>query len=73
MAKAIKNNLEEDPILTVSDVQKHMHIGNNKAYDLFKNDKSFPSFKIGGRYYVLQSQYLEWIQKMGNKNKYLLR
>ena len=36
------------------------HIGLKAVYDLIKR-RSFPSVKIGGRYYVIESKVEEWL------------
>ncbi len=64
----------EQYVLTVSDVQKILHIGKDKAYRLFKQ-KSFPSFQFDGRYLVRAKDFDAWlgkIQKMPDKN-YVLK
>ena len=56
--------------LTVADVKKHLHIGNDKAYALFKQ-KSFPSFQFDGKYLVKRDDFEKWlsnIQKLPDKN-----
>jgi len=59
-----------EEILTVKDVQEHLHIGKNKAYSLFKDDMTFPSFRIGRDHLILESKYVEWLNKQSNKSKY---
>lgn len=51
-------------LMTVKELQNYLHIGKDKAYELVK-DKSFPSLRIGGRYYVLKSEFAEWLHKQG--------
>ena len=58
-------------ILTPNDVKNHLRIGKNTVYDLFVNDDSFPSFKIGRKHFILEGQYYEWLSKKGNKHKYV--
>ena len=56
--------------LTVADVKQHLHIGNKKAYALFKQ-KSFPSFKLDGRHLVRRDEFEKWlnnIQKLPDRN-----
>jgi len=56
--------------LTVADVKKLLHIGNDKAYALFKQ-KSFPSFQFDGKYLVLKTDFEKWlenIKKLPDKN-----
>lgn len=61
-----------EKVWTVDDVREHLHIGKNTAYALFK-DKTFPSFKIGRKYLVLESHYIAWLNKKGNRAKYAMR
>ena len=63
----------DEKVLTVDDVREHLHIGRNTAYNLFNKDKTFPSFKIGRKYLVLESQYIQWLNKKGNRAKYAMR
>ena len=47
-------------IMTVADVNKILHIGNDKAYALFKQ-KSFPSVRIDGKFLVKQDLFEKWL------------
>jgi hypothetical protein len=38
-------------MLTVKDIQEHLHIGHNKVYALIRL-KGFPKIKIGGTYFI---------------------
>lgn len=49
-------------LLTVKELQKLLNIGRDKAYCLMRA-KSFPSIKIGGRYYVQEMALEEWLLK----------
>ena len=56
--------------LTVEDVKRHLHIGNDKVYTLFRQ-KSFPSFKVDGKYLVRRDEFEKWldnIQKLPDRN-----
>ena len=53
---------ELDAMLTVEDIQNHLHIGKNSAYALVKLS-SFPSIKIGRTYLVPLSEYKKWLTK----------
>lgn len=48
-------------ILKVSDIQNHLGISKNRAYELIKT-KGFPKIQIGHRYYIPQDAYEEWIE-----------
>lgn len=62
-----------EKVLTVKDVMNHLHIGKNKAYTLFRDDNTFPSFKLGRDHLILESKYIEWLNKKSNKSKYAIR
>ena len=49
-------------LLTVKELQQLLKIGRDKAYCLM-HAKSFPSVKIGGRYYVQEQALQEWLVK----------
>ena len=49
-------------ILKVSDIQNHLGISKNRAYELIKM-KTFPKIQIGHRYYIPENEYNEWIKK----------
>ena len=51
-----------DKILKVKDIQNHLGISKTRAYEIIK---------IGHRYYVLESEYEEWL-KNNLKNHILL-
>lgn len=62
--------MPETMTMTVSDVQKALHIGKDKAYRLFKMP-SFPSFQFDGRYLIRTKDFDAWmarIQKLPGKN-----
>ena len=65
-----ENCMDNTLTLTVADVKMHLHIGNDKAYALFKQ-KSFPSFKFDGKYLVRRDEFEKWlnnIQKLPDRN-----
>lgn len=47
-------------LMSVKELQNYLGIGKDKAYELVKS-KSFPSLKIGGRYYIAKPDFVEWI------------
>ncbi len=56
-------------MLKAKEVGEYLGISNNKLYGLMKS-RSFPSVKIGGRYYVDEDMLREWIvQKSREKGK----
>lgn len=50
-----------EKMLTVKDIQEHLHIGHNKAYALIRL-KGFPKVKLGGTYVIPESKYEKWIE-----------
>lgn len=57
-------------MLKVSDIQSHLGVSKNRAYDLVKM-KTFPKIQIGHRYYIPEDAYEKWIQS-NLKNKIFL-
>ena len=49
-------------LMTVKELQSYLGIGKDKAYALVRS-KSFPSVKIGGRYYVIKPNFVVWLAK----------
>ena len=47
--------------MTVKDVRKRLNIGKDTAYALMRSE-SFPSFKIGGRYFILEPNFDKWLE-----------
>ena len=52
-------------LLTTQKLQDRLGISRSVAYRLMRS-QSFPSMRIGGRYYVDETKVIEWIEK----NKY---
>jgi len=49
-------------LMTVKELQNYLGIGKDKAYALVKS-KSFPAMKIGGRYYIIKTDFVVWLGK----------
>ena len=49
-------------MLTVKDLQELLKIGRDKAYSLM-HSKSFPSMRLGRKYYVQEQALQEWLVK----------
>lgn len=47
-------------LLSAKDIAKSSGMGLNTVYGLMRS-ASFPSIKIGGRYYVTTSAYAQWL------------
>ncbi len=46
-------------ILTVEDVQKNLHIGRNKVYEVFARD-DFPTLRLGRKFGVDRIAFEQW-------------
>jgi len=53
-------------MLTVKDLQYQLKVGRDTAYALM-HSKSFPSFKLGGRYFVTQQALDRWLEQSAFK------
>lgn len=53
-------------LMTIKELQTYLGIGKDKAYALVKS-KSFPALKIGGRYYVIKSDFVNWLERQTGK------
>ena len=53
-------------LMTIKELQSYLDIGKDKAYALVKS-KSFPALKIGGRYYVVMSDFVSWLERQRGK------
>ncbi len=53
-------------LMTIKELQSYLGVGKDKAYALVKS-KSFPALKIGGRYYVVKSDFVSWLEKQIGK------
>lgn len=61
---------QTDTMLTIKDIQKHLHIGRDSAYALVKLS-NFPSIKIGRTYLVPLSEYKKWLSKSIGKEYHI--
>ncbi len=65
----ITGNIEDLPaLLSPQQVKEYLHIGNDKLYELLTR-RDFPSFQIGKPFYILQDEFIEWIQKQTRRPK----
>ena len=53
-------------LLTPKEVGEYLHIGSHKLYALMKQ-KNFPSFKLGGRYFVREDRLVDWMDMKEKK------
>ncbi|MCR4647977.1 MAG: helix-turn-helix domain-containing protein [Lachnospiraceae bacterium] len=57
-----ESNPSNIKVLTVKDVCEILHIGRDKAYALFKSE-GFPSICLGGRYFVTEASFINWLHQ----------
>lgn len=57
---------DSEQLLTISDVISYMHKGKDYVYGLF-HSKKFPSFRIGGRYYVVKKDFMKYLEGLSKK------
>jgi excisionase family DNA binding protein len=53
-------------LMTIKELQNYLGVGKDKAYKLVKS-KSFPALKIGGRYSVVKSDFVSWLERQTGK------
>lgn len=58
---------ENKEILKTEDLKELLGVGNNTVYTLM-HSKGFPSIKIGGRYFVLKEDFLDWVREYRYKS-----
>ncbi len=51
--------------LDAKNLMAELRCGKDKVYRLFEQ-KSFPSFKLDGRYMITTANYVDWINKLPN-------
>ena len=49
-------------LLNTKDLQELLRVGRDTAYALMRSD-SFPSIKLGGRYFVTRDALERWLKK----------
>lgn len=52
----------QDKILVADDLCEILKCGADTAYNLLRR-QDFPSFRIGNRYYILESKLFDWFAK----------
>ena len=67
----LADNTNLPKIITPKEVGEYLRIGNTKLYQLIKR-KDFPSFKLGGSYFVLEDKFIEWMDVQTRKLKFKL-
>lgn len=53
-------------LLTVKQLHEYLGLSLDRCYELV-HSQSFPSIKIGGRYYIERDQVDEWLRRQRNK------
>ncbi|MEA4911568.1 MAG: helix-turn-helix domain-containing protein [Oscillospiraceae bacterium] len=61
-----ENNLPN--LLSPQQIKSYLGCSNKKVYDLMSS-RTFPSLRIGKRYYVIESDFIDWIGKQTKKDK----
>lgn len=59
-----QNNLPN--LLAAKDVKKYLKCGNEKLYKLLKQ-KTFPSLRIGGKWYIIEDKFIDWMELQTKK------
>lgn len=54
-----------EKMLTISDIEMHLQISKKKASKIM-HMPDFPSIQIGKRYYVMEQDYIAWLNKYKN-------
>ena len=54
--------MDEIEFYTVKDLQRILHIGKSKAYDLCKL-KGFPVIKIGSKTLIYKKEFQQWLRE----------
>ena len=53
-------------VLTVKELSGILNIGLSKAYTLMRS-KAFPSYRLGGKYYITDEALFDWLRKAQGK------
>ena len=54
--------MQKPVMYTPKDVQEMFGMSRKRVYDMFRQD-SFPSIKIGKRYYITESAFYKWLKE----------
>lgn len=63
------SRINQNAVLTATDLAKYLKIGRDKAYALIKSP-SFPALQIGSRYIVTEQALIEWLDD--NKHRHVI-
>lgn len=61
--------IELPELMNFEEFKEYMHCKNNVGYDYMKK-RNFPSFKIGGKWFVGKEDLAKWIQEQYKKPKF---
>ncbi len=67
MSSQVKELTNLPKLLKPTDVKKYLNIGSDKLYELLRQ-KNFPSLKIGCRFYIIEDEFIEWLNKQTKKS-----
>lgn len=59
----IKRDFDNKLLLTPQEAMSILGIGRNRMYESLLKDNTFPSMKIGNRYYINRDKLQSWIDK----------
>lgn len=62
--------MDRDKVLKVKEVQEILGCGKSRAYEIV-NQSDFPKITIGKRFYVLESEFYDWLH-MYTRKQYVL-
>lgn len=61
--------VEDLPTLLLPEqIKQYFKIGNDKLYELLHR-RDFPSIQIGGCFYIISDDFIEWIREETKKKK----
>lgn len=59
-------NIEKKLLITPEEAMKLLGVGRNRMYETLLKNKTFPSMKIGNRYYINKEKLQSWINEQCN-------
>ena len=62
----VKNQLPK--LITPKELKAYLGCNNNRVYELV-NRRDFPSFRIGGKYYIIYDDFINWMKNQTRKVK----
>ena len=56
-------NIEKKLLITPEEAMQLLGVGRNRMYETLLKDQTFPSMKIGNRYYINKEKLQSWINE----------